>query len=86
MQAGQKLGIVYIGEAGCKVSAETFGLVWFTFLYLIGSSSNQELICTPAIKFADVLMISYFSRLASSPFAWFFMCRVQLMLKNIYIY
>ena len=50
MQAGQKLGIVYIGEAGGKVSAERFQwLVLFTYLYLIWSSTNQELICNPAI-------------------------------------
>ena len=38
-----------IGEAGGKVSAEKFWLVSFTYLYLIGSNTNQELICNPAI-------------------------------------
>ena len=49
MQVGQKVGIVCIGEAGGKVSAEKFWLVSFTYLYLIGSNTNQELICNPAI-------------------------------------
>ena len=40
MQAGQKLGIVYIIKAGGKVSVTMFGLISFTYLYLIG----QELI------------------------------------------
>ena len=41
MQAGQKLGIVYIGKAGGKVCAETFRLVSFTYLYLIGSRTKS---------------------------------------------
>ena len=32
MQAGRKLGIVYIGEAGGKVSAETFSVTGFIYL------------------------------------------------------
>ena len=32
MQAGRKLGIVYIGEAGGKVSAEMFSLTGFIYL------------------------------------------------------
>ena len=31
MQAGKKLGIVYIGEAGGKVSAETFSVTGFIY-------------------------------------------------------
>ena len=49
MQAGQKLGTVFIGKAGGKVSAKTFRLVSFTYLYLIGLRTNQELICNPAV-------------------------------------
>ena len=41
MQAGQKLGIVYIGKAGGKVCAETFRLVSFTYLYLIWSRTTS---------------------------------------------
>ena len=32
MQAGQKLGTVYIGEAGGKVSAEMFSVTGFIYL------------------------------------------------------
>ena len=49
MQEGEKLGTVFIGKAGGKVSAKTFRLVSFTYLYLIGLRTNQELICNPAV-------------------------------------
>ena len=35
MQAGKKLGIVYIGEAGGKVSAETFSVTGFIYLLVL---------------------------------------------------
>lgn len=46
MQAGQKLGIVYIGKAGGKVSAELF---WS------GSSSCKSYIFCPASEVEVVL-------------------------------
>ena len=43
MQAGQKLGIVYIGEAGGKVSAEMFSVTGFIYgLYYFAKRNETK--------------------------------------------